>query len=67
MIKKSESLKRKKGGRAGKTKTTWRRMKQTPLRKLRLDLVDVEMFGSTRRETHRLKRIDMTVSIIMKV
>ena len=38
---------RKRGGRAGKTKGTWRWMKQTPLRKLRIDLANVEMIGST--------------------
>ena len=31
-----------------------------------LDLADIEMIGSTWREAHRLKRIDMTISIIMK-
>ena len=36
---------RNKSGRAGKTKATWRRMKQTPLRKLRIDLADGENDG----------------------
>ena len=36
------------------------------IEKLRIDLADVEMIGSTRRETRWLKRIDMTISIIMK-
>ena len=31
-----------------------------------IDLADVEMIGSTWRETHRLKRIDMTISIVEK-
>ena len=35
-------------------------------RKLRIELADVEMIGSTRRGTRRLKRIDMTISMIMK-
>ena len=64
---------KKKGGRAGKTKATWRRMKQTPLRKLRLDLADVEMFDSTWRETHRWKgltwqsRLSWRISIHIEV
>ena len=57
----------KKGGRVGKRKTTWRWMKRTPLRELILDLADVEMIGSTWEETHRLKRFDMTISIIMRI
>ena len=39
MIKKFESLK-KKGWEGRKTKATWGRMKQTPVRKLRVDLAD---------------------------
>ena len=31
-----------------------------------IGLADVEVIGSTWRETRRLKRIDMTISIIMK-
>ena len=43
------------------------RMKQTTLGKLRGDLADVEMIGSTWRETRRLKRIDMTISMIERI
>ena len=43
------------------------RMKQTPLRKLRIDLANVEMIGSTWREAHRLERIDMTISMIKRI
>ena len=41
------------GGWENKGNLGWK--KTTPLRKLRLDLADVEMFGSTRRGTHRLE------------
>ena len=40
MIKKSESLKKRVGGRENKDNLGW--MKQTPVRKLRVDLADVE-------------------------
>ena len=46
LIKKSESLK-KKGGRVGKNKGNLGWMEETPLRKLRGDLGNVEMIGST--------------------
>ena len=45
LIKKSESLK-KKGGRAGKQRQLGK-MEWIPLRKLRIDLANVEMMGST--------------------
>ena len=43
------------------------RMKQTPLRKLIIDLANIEMIGSTWREAHRLERIDMTISMIKRI
>ena len=40
-------LRKEKGWEGGKTKATWGRMKRIPLRKLRIDLTNVEMIGST--------------------
>ena len=66
LIKTSESL-RKKGGRAGKTKTIWRRMKMTPLRRTdNWSCGRWKWMEPLEEKTHRLKRIDMTISIIMK-
>ena len=42
-------------------------MEWIPMRKLRNDLGDVEMIGSTWKEAHRLERIDMTISMIKRV
>ena len=55
-----------KGGRMGKTKATWRRMKQHRWEEVINDLANVDVNGSTWRETRRLKRIDMTISIVEK-
>ena len=54
LIKKSESLKKRVEGRENKDNLG--RMKQTPLRKLRIDLANVEMIGSTWREARRLEK-----------
>ena len=54
MIKKSESLKKRVGGRENKDNLG--RMKQTPLRKLRTELANVEMIGTTWREARRLEK-----------
>ena len=61
-----ESSKQRKGGRAGKTKASWDGYSKHRWEELILDLADVEMFGSTWRETRRLKRIDKTISMIKK-
>ena len=55
LIKKSESSK-KMGWVGRKTKATWGQMKRPTLVKPRGDLADVEMIGSTWRETRRLRR-----------
>ena len=66
MIKKSESLK-KKGGRAGKTKATWGWMRQTPFRKLIIDLPNGENDGIiSKRNTTVGNRIKMANSMIKK-
>ena len=65
MIKKSESLK-KKGWEGGKTKAAWDEWNEHRWEEMIIDLADVEMIGSTWRETRQLKRINMTISIIMK-
>ena len=65
LIKIYESLKKRVGGQENKDNLG--RMKQTPLRKLRIDLSNVEMIGSTWREAHRLERINMTISMIKRI
>ena len=65
MIKKPESLK-KKGGRVGKQRQLGSDETNTVEKKLRTDLVNVGMTGCTWRETRRLERIGMTISIIKK-
>ena len=65
MIKISESL-NKKGGRAGKTKATWGSWNEHRWENLELILRMGRMIGSTWRETHWLKRIGKTISMIKK-
>ena len=67
VIKKSEFFKANKGERVEKTKTTLNGWNKRRWEELVIDLSDIEMIGSTWREARRLKRIDMTVAIIMKV
>ena len=65
LIKKAESLK-KQGWEGGKTKTTWRRMKQTPLRRLGVDLADETNDRNILKRIAPFIRIDMTNSMIKK-
>ena len=55
LVKKSESLK-KKGGRVGKTKTTWNGWNKHRWENLELILRMLKMIGSTWREAHRLRK-----------
>ena len=64
MIKKSEPLKLRVGGR--ETKATWGIWNKRHRENLELILRMGRMMGSSRRETRRLKRIDMTILIIKK-
>ena len=66
MIKKYESLK-KKGGRAGKQRQLGDRWNRYRWENLELILRMLKMIGSTWREAHRLKRINMTTSMIERI
>ena len=57
---------RKKGGRAGKTKTTWDEQNKHHWENLELILRMGRMMGSSWRETRRLEGINMTTSMIKK-
>ena len=65
MINKSESSKKRVGGRENKGNLGW--MKQTPVRKLRVDLADGENDGiHLKRSTPVWKIVDMTTLVIKK-
>ena len=66
LINKSESLK-KKGGRAGKQRQLGDGWNKHRWENLELILRMLKMIGSTWREAHRLKRIDMTTSMIKRI